>query len=119
MIGRIAEWRQQNRGGVGIIALDTSKRNGDMVKLRLVLPDDQVMVITDGGQVIRTRVEEIRESGRNTQGVRVIRLSEGERVVDVEPVAETDDEDEGDVAGGSDGSNGGGGGSNGAGVAGA
>ena len=51
------------------------------------------MVITNGGQVIRTRVSEIRETGRNTQGVRVIRLREGEQVVDVEPVAEAEDED--------------------------
>ena len=74
--------------------MDTSDRNGALVKLRLVSPDDQLMVITNGGQVIRTRVSEIRETGRNTQGVRVIRLREGEQVVDVEPVAETDDEDE-------------------------
>jgi len=88
----VSEWRVQNRGGFGLIAMDTSERNGAMVKLRLVSPEDQVMVITDGGQVIRTRVGEVREVGRNTQGVRIIRLSEGERVVDVEPVeAEEDD----------------------------
>jgi len=92
----VPEWRVQNRGGIGIIAMDTSERNGALVKLRLVSPDDQLMVITDGGQVIRTRVAEIRETGRNTQGVRVIRLAdEGEKVVDVEPVAEQDDEEEG------------------------
>jgi DNA gyrase subunit A len=84
----LSEWRQQNRGGLGLIGMDTSKRNGDLVKLRIVDQDDQVMVITDRGQVIRTRVNEIRECGRNTQGVRVIRMAEGERVVDVEPVAE-------------------------------
>ncbi len=89
----VSEWRPQNRGGKGIIAMDTSDRNGPLVKLRLVSPDDQLMVITNGGQVIRTHVSEIRETGRNTQGVRVIRLREGEQVVDVEPVAETDDEE--------------------------
>ena len=89
----LSEWRGQNRGGKGIIAMDTSERNGALVKLRVVLPDDQLMVITNGGQVIRTRVSEIRETGRNTQGVRVIRLGEGEQVVDVEPVAEGDEED--------------------------
>lgn len=87
------DFRSQNRGGVGIIAMDTSERNGSLVKLCLVRPEDQLMVITDGGQVIRTRVAEIREAGRNTQGVRVIRLGDGERVVDVEPVAERDDEE--------------------------
>jgi DNA gyrase subunit A len=85
---KVAEWRTQNRGGKGIIGMDTSERNGALVKLRLVSPDDQLMVITNGGQVIRTRVSEIRETGRNTQGVRVIRLREAEQVVDVEPVAE-------------------------------
>ncbi len=89
----VAEWRAQNRGGKGIIAMDTSERNGALVKLRLVSPDDQLMVITNGGQVIRTRVSEIRETGRNTQGVRVIRLREGEQVVDVEPVAEGEDDE--------------------------
>lgn len=73
--------------------MDTSERNGALVKLRLVSPDDQLMVITNGGQVIRTRVSEIRETGRNTQGVRVIRLREGEQVVDVEPVAEGEDDE--------------------------
>ena len=91
---RVAEWRTQNRGGKGIIAMDTSERNGALVKLRLVSPDDQLMVITNGGQVIRTRVSEIRETGRNTQGVRVIRLRDGEQVVDVEPVAEGEEVDE-------------------------
>jgi len=52
------------------------------------------MVITDGGQIIRTRVSEIREAGRNTQGVIVIRLNEGERVVDIEPVSAEEAEDE-------------------------
>ena len=88
----VPEWRLQNRGGIGIIAMDTSERNGALVRLRLVSPDDQLMVITDAGQVIRTRVAEIRETGRNTQGVRVIRLADGEKVVDVEPVAEQEDE---------------------------
>jgi DNA gyrase subunit A len=55
------------------------------------------MVITDGGQVIRTRVSEIRETGRNAQGVRIIRLNEGEHVVDVEPVATEGDEPTGET----------------------
>ncbi|MGB5696634.1 MAG: DNA gyrase subunit A [Polyangiales bacterium] len=93
---KVSEWRVQNRGGKGIIGMDTSERNGALVKLRLVSPDDQLMVITNGGQVIRTRVSEIRETGRNTQGVRVIRLGEGEQVVDVEPVAEGEDEEDGE-----------------------
>jgi DNA gyrase subunit A len=91
---KVGEWRTQGRGGKGIIGMDTSERNGALVKLRLVSPEDQLMVITNGGQVIRTRVSEIRETGRNTQGVRVIRLGEGEQVVDVEPVAEGEEDED-------------------------
>ncbi len=90
---KVAEWRTQGRGGKGIIGMDPSERNGALVKLRLVSPEDQLMVITNGGQVIRTRVSEIRETGRNTQGVRVIRLRDGEQVVDVEPVAEGEEDE--------------------------
>ena len=89
----VSEWRVQGRGGLGIIAMDASERNGSVVSLGLVTPEDQAMVITDGGQVIRTRVGEIREAGRNTQGVRIIRLADSERVVDVAKVAEQDDEE--------------------------
>jgi DNA gyrase subunit A len=87
----VSEWRAQNRGGKGLIAMDTSERNGQLVKLKIVSTDEQVMVITNTGQIIRTSVAEIRETGRNTQGVRVIRLAEGETVVDVEPVAEQEE----------------------------
>jgi DNA gyrase subunit A len=88
----VGEWRLQGRGGLGIIAMDTSERNGELVRLCLVRPDDQLMCITDAGVVIRTRCGEIRETGRNTQGVRVIRLGESERVVDVEPIARDESE---------------------------
>ena len=90
----ITEWRLQGRGGKGIIAMVTSERNGPMVKLRLVRPGEQIMAVTNGGQVIRTHIDQIREAGRNTQGVRVIRVAEGEHVVDVEPLTE-EDSDEG------------------------
>ncbi|GAB5544763.1 MAG: DNA gyrase subunit A [Sandaracinaceae bacterium] len=90
----VSEWRLQNRGGKGIIAMVTSERNGPMVKLRLVRPGEQIMVVTNGGQVIRTHVDQIREAGRNTQGVIVIRVAQGEQVVDVEPVAEPEDDEE-------------------------
>ena len=87
-------FKVQNRGGLGVVAMATSERNGELVRLRLVDPSDGLMVITDGGQIIRTRVSEIREAGRNTQGVIVIRLNEGERVVDIEPVSAEEAEDE-------------------------
>ena len=63
-----------------------------MVALCLVAPDDQLMAVTDAGQLIRTKVAEVRLAGRNTQGVRVIRLDENERVVDVSLVADREEE---------------------------
>ncbi len=87
----VSDWRVQGRGGIGVIAMECSERNGAMVNLSLVRMDAQVMVITDGGKVIRTEVLPIRETGRNTQGVRVIRLEEGEKVVDVAPLAEREE----------------------------
>jgi DNA gyrase subunit A len=89
----VAEHRLQGRGGVGIIAIDASERNGDVVDLNLVTESDQLMVITDRGQIIRTRVSEVRSAGRNTQGVRIIRMDENEHVVGVEPLADIDETD--------------------------
>jgi DNA gyrase subunit A len=88
----VGEWRVQGRGGIGIIAMDTSERNGEVVNLCLVTPSEQFMCITNGGQVIRTEVSQVREVGRNTQGVRVMSLGQDERVVDVAKLAERDDE---------------------------
>ena len=89
----VGEWRLQGRGGLGIIAMDMSERNGDLVRLCLVRVEDQLMCVTDAGVVIRTRCGEIRETGRNTQGVRVIRLGENEKVVDVEPIPRDEEEE--------------------------
>jgi DNA gyrase subunit A len=89
----LSEFRVQNRGGKGIILIDCSDRNGPVVGLALVKPGDEVMLITDRGQIIRTTVDDIRETGRNAQGVRVMNVDEGERVVAVEAINErtTDD----------------------------
>ncbi len=89
----LSEFRQQKRGGKGIILIDTSERNGPVVGLALVGDDDEVMLVTDRGQTIRTRVAEIRETGRNAQGVRVMNVESDERVVAIEPVGERDDDD--------------------------
>jgi DNA gyrase subunit A len=88
----VSEWRVQGRGGIGIIAMDTSERNGEVVNLCLVTSTDEFMCITNGGQVIRTEVSQVREVGRNTQGVRVMMLDDDERVVDVAKVAERDED---------------------------
>ncbi|MGH7281167.1 MAG: DNA gyrase C-terminal beta-propeller domain-containing protein, partial [Polyangiaceae bacterium] len=86
----IEEFRQQNRGGKGIILIDASDRNGPVVDVKLVKDRDELMLITDRGQMIRTRVDEIRETGRNAQGVKLMTVEEGERIVGVERLAESD-----------------------------
>jgi DNA gyrase subunit A len=88
----VADFRPQGRGGIGIIAMDASERNGNVVNLSLITPDAELVAVTDAGQLIRTKVAEIRLAGRNTQGVRVIRLDETERVVDVGLIADREDE---------------------------
>jgi DNA gyrase subunit A len=85
---KLEEFRQQNRGGKGIILIDASERNGPVVGIALVKPEDEIMLITDGGQTIRTPVEGIRETGRNAQGVKVMSVEEDERVVALEPINE-------------------------------
>ncbi|MEZ4231951.1 MAG: DNA gyrase subunit A [Polyangiaceae bacterium] len=91
---RLEEFRQQNRGGKGIILIDASDRNGPVVGIAIVGPKEEVLLMTDRGQTIRTRCEEIRETGRNAQGVRVMNVDEEERVVALEVVAESDDDDD-------------------------
>ena len=74
------EYRAQNRGGKGLIDIKTSERNGHVVAIAKVSESDEVMITTTGGVLIRTKVAEMREIGRNTQGVRLIRVEEGNAV---------------------------------------
>jgi len=76
----LAEYRVQNRGGKGLIDIQTSERNGPVVAVAKVTDADEVMLTTSGGMVIRTPVDTIRTIGRNTQGVRLIKLDEGDVV---------------------------------------
>jgi len=85
------EFRLQSRGGKGVILIDASERNGPVVGVAMVCPTDQIMLVTDRGQTLRTKASEIRETGRNAQGVRLMNVDEGERVVAIEAFAETDD----------------------------
>ncbi len=87
----LSEFRPQNRGGKGIILIDASERNGPVVGIALIKPDDEVMLVTDRGQTLRTKVSEIRETGRVAQGVRVMAVEEGERVVAIEALAESEE----------------------------
>lgn len=82
-----AEYRKQRRGGMGVIDIKTKPRNGDVIGIYEVKDTDEVIMITEDGMVIRCPVKNISIIGRNTQGVRLIRLKEGDRVVDAAPVA--------------------------------
>ena len=75
------DFRVTNRGGKGIIGIVNSKRNGNVTSTLVVSNDDEIILSTDKGRVIRCSVKEIRIAGRNTQGVRIIKLSGEEKVV--------------------------------------
>jgi DNA gyrase subunit A len=80
------EFSAQKRGGSGVISIQTSKRNGQSIGAIQVSDDDEMMLITDGGTLVRTAVDEISVVGRNTQGVTLIRLSKGEKLVQIEKI---------------------------------
>ncbi len=88
----LGEYRVQHRGGKGIITLKRTDRTGDCVALMEVIPDDELMVITRHGVIIRLPVNDIRVIGRNTQGVKIINLDEGDHVIDVARVVREDEE---------------------------
>jgi len=90
----ISEFSGQKRGGKGVIALNTSERNGKMVAAVQVLDGDEVMLIGNRGTMIRTKVDQISIIGRNTQGVRVVTTREGESLVDAVGFKERLDEEE-------------------------
>ncbi len=91
----IAEYTRHGRGTKGMIAIQTTERNGKVVAAALVSPEDQIMLITTGGILVRTRVSEIREMGRATQGVTLINVDEGTRLSGLQRIAESDSDDEG------------------------
>jgi DNA gyrase subunit A len=90
----VLEYTRHGRGTQGMIAIQTTERNGAVVAASLVRPEDEVMLITTGGVLIRTRVDEIREMSRATQGVTLINLDAGEKLAGLERVVETDGEGE-------------------------
>ncbi|MCL4760955.1 MAG: DNA gyrase subunit A, partial [Burkholderiales bacterium] len=90
----IVEYTRHGRGTKGMIAIQQSARNGAVVAAALVRPDDEVMLISTGGVLIRTKVSSIREMGRATQGVTLINLGDGERLAGLERVVERDEDDE-------------------------
>ncbi len=96
---RISEYPVKGRGGMGVVAIKTSERNGSMVGACLLDENSEIMLITDGGTIVRTRSSEVSVVGRNTQGVRLIRLTNDEKMVQIARVCETEnDETENDEA---------------------
>lgn len=88
----------KGRGTMGVIAMQISERNGGLAGAVQVFEGDELMLISDQGTMVRTRTSEVSELGRNTQGVRVIRLKEGEKLVGIERIAESE-ESEGSESG--------------------
>ena len=94
------EYRLQARGGKGVITMKTTDKTGALVGALSVRDADELMLITNKGQMVRTRVREIRETGRNAQGVKLIDLKSGEKLQAIAPVVSRDeDEAEGESAG--------------------
>ncbi len=89
----IADYTKHGRGTKGMIAISTSERNGPVVGAVLVEEGDEVMLISTGGVLIRSKVDQVRETGRSAQGVRLINLDDGTRLAGIEKVIETDEEE--------------------------
>ncbi|MBP2673795.1 MAG: gyrase, subunit, partial [Deltaproteobacteria bacterium] len=87
----VDEYRKQTRGGKGVITLKVTEKTGPVIGVCQVLDTDDVMLVTDGGKIIRMAVGEIRVIGRNTQGVRLIGLEENERVASIARLAEKEE----------------------------
>ncbi len=98
----ITEYTRHGRGTQGMMAIQASERNGKVVAATLVEETDELMLITTGGVLIRTRVREIREMGRATQGVTLINLDKGEKLTGLQKVVESEDSEESDEAGDSE-----------------
>ncbi len=93
----ISEFSVQGRGGQGVISIQTSARNGSVIGAIKTSGDEEVMLISSGGTLVRTPIEDISILGRNTQGVTLIRLGEDEKLVQIEPVAASEEDDEGEA----------------------
>ncbi len=86
----LEDYRQQKRGGIGLINIKTTDRNGKVVALKAIQSMDELMMITANGIIIRTGLEQVREIGRNTQGVRLIKLKQGDKLVAAEKIVVED-----------------------------
>ena len=92
----LSEYRDQNRGGSGVITIKTSDRNGPVVGIKLVTNDDDLMLMTEKGMTVRVHAKDLSVIGRNTQGYRLIRMEEGDKLANIAPVV-AEEEDNGDA----------------------
>ncbi|HRW28776.1 MAG TPA: DNA gyrase C-terminal beta-propeller domain-containing protein, partial [Emcibacteraceae bacterium] len=88
------EYRVTGRGGSGIINIETSERNGDVVAAFPIEENDQLMMVTDQGRLIRVPVHDVRIAGRSTQGVTLFKVGDEEKIVSVDRIMESDDDEE-------------------------
>jgi DNA gyrase subunit A len=88
----VAEYRHQSRGGIGVMNVQTSDRNGLVVGIEYVTDRDELLLVTEQGQIIRTRAGDLRRIGRNTQGVRLMDLADGDRLVSVATLTEPEED---------------------------
>jgi DNA gyrase subunit A len=87
----LAEYPTKNRGGKGVISIKTTARNGQVSAVRIVTDDDHLILISDRGKLIRMRVGDIKVQGRATQGIRLMRVDDGEHVAAIERLAEPEE----------------------------
>jgi DNA gyrase subunit A len=93
----VKEYRAQTRGGKGIKTMNCTKKNGQVIEMRMVTADDDMMIITQSGVAIRIHVKDISTQSRNTQGVRLINVDEGQEVATVGRVVAVDGDDDEDI----------------------
>jgi len=91
---KISEYPVQGRGGKGVITIKTTERNGEVINVRQVSDDDDLMIITRKGQIIRMKIAGVSVIGRNTQGVKLIGIEAGDKVTGVATLAEKESEEE-------------------------
>jgi len=88
----LKDYRLQSRGGKGIISIKTTQKNGDAVEVMIVEPQDEILVVTQKGMIVRCPVKDVRQTGRNTQGVRLISLDKGDAAISVAKVVFNDED---------------------------
>jgi len=86
---QVSEFSPQTRGGQGVIAIQTNERNGKVVGAIQVQESDEIMLMSDKGTLVRTRVAEVSIIGRNTQGVRLIQLADDEKLIGIQPITDS------------------------------